>query len=89
MDSYLYTKGSEFEASAPIRRAYTVTLGNTELPLNTRAIMVSAVGTVTGELVGDKGTLFTTFDLTPGVLYPFAFYKITAVSNSITVKAFA
>jgi len=89
MDTYYYTKGSEFEASAPARRAFNVTIGATALAIPTRAIMVSAAGTVTGEFVGDKGTSFTTFELQPGVLYPFMFYKITAVSNSITIKGFA
>lgn len=89
MDSYYYTKGSEFEASAPIRRAFDITLSSTPLALPTRYIMVSASGTVTGEFVGDKGTSTTTFPLTAGVLYPFAFYKITAVSNAITIKGYA
>lgn len=85
--TYNYTNQSEYAAYAPIRKAYDVTPSSTTI-LKCRAIMVSDQATVTGELVSQPGISHTTFQLTPGVLYPISFMKITAVSSG-TVKAYA
>lgn len=88
-DKYNYSRESEFAAYAPIRRSIAITPSATELPLHTRAIMVSVDATVTGILVGDVATSHTTVTLKAGILYPFAFKVISAVTNSATVKGYA
>lgn len=85
-NTYNYTKGTEYAAYAPIRKAVDVTPSPTTI-VNSRAIMVSEFATVTGELIEQPGTSHTTFSLTPGMLYPFCFKYITAVSSG-TVKAY-
>lgn len=84
---YNYVKGSEYDASAPIRKAFDVTPAGTDLAIPTRAIMVSADCTVTGILAEDSSP-HTTFPLSAGVLYPFCFKRISAVSASATVKGY-
>ncbi len=85
--SYNYNRQSEYDAYAPIRTAFNITPSATELAIHTRAIMVSADATVTGILAEDS-TSHTTFILSAGVLYPFAFKVISAVSTG-TVKGYA
>ena len=91
---YNYTKGTEYAAYAPLRRAFDITPveldsnnNPTLLSLETRAIMVTAECTVTGILANEE-TEHTTATLTPGILYPFAFKAITAVSAG-SVKGYA
>lgn len=83
-----YTKGSEFAAYGPARRAFDITPLEAELPTPTRAVMVSDFCTITGILVGQEES-HTTFELNPGIMYPFSFKIISAVSNSATVKGYA
>lgn len=74
---------------APIQGAFDVTPSASDLTYITRAIMVSSDDVqVTGYLEGDKDNIHQTFALKAGLLYPFAFKKITAVSNSGTIKAY-
>lgn len=80
-----YNIKGEFDAYAPVRKAFNVTPSPTTL-LKIRAIMVSVETTVTGVLVGDTVS-HTTHTLLPGIMYPFAFRKITAVASG-TVKAY-
>lgn len=85
-NTYNYQKETEYAAYAPIRKAYNITPGTSVI--NCRAIMVSADATVTGEFAEQPGISHTTHTLKAGVLYPFCFRKITAVSTG-TVKAYA
>lgn len=85
---YNYNRNSEFDAYAPIRKAFDITLSATPLSIPTRAIMVSTDCTVTGILVGDTVS-HTTFTLTAGVLYPLAFSVISAATASATLKGYA
>lgn len=87
LDKYNFTKGTEFSAYAPIRKAWDVTPSETLMEERTRAIMVSEAATVTGILAGQSDS-HTTFELQPGILYPFMFEVISAVSAG-TVKAYA
>ena len=86
-DKYNYTKGTEFSAYAGARRGFDITPGTSDLPLSTRAIMVSETATVTGILSGDSAE-HTTFELAPGVMHPFFFERITAVSAG-SIKGYA
>ena len=97
-----YSSQSEKWSVAPITRAFDVSptgvdsngdAAGTDLPINTRAIMVSEDDmTVSGILVGqDLDTaagIHTTHNLKAGILYPFAFRRITAVSTG-SVKGYA
>lgn len=85
---YNYQKGTEFDFSAPIRRAFDITVSSSDLSLSTRAIMVSAQCRITCIFVGDTET-HTTFNLDPGILYPFALSRVTAITNSATIKGYA
>lgn len=72
---------------APIRAAFNVTPAGTDLAVFTRAVMVDTDGaTITGILEGDTVS-HTTVPLKLGVLYPFAFKRISAVSSG-TVKGY-
>ena len=84
---YNYTKQTEYAAYAPLRRAFDITPSSNDLALATRVIMVSEAATVTGVFVGQDSS-HTTFNLTPGIPYPFCFKKITAVSAG-SVKGYA
>lgn len=58
------------------------------LPEITTGVMVSEDDVeITGYLEGDKSTPHTTFGLKAGVIHPFRFYRITAVSLG-TVKGY-
>jgi len=85
---YNYNRQSEYDAYAPIRKAFDVSPSTSDLTIPTRAIMVSAECTVSGIMIGDTSS-HTTNTLFPGMLYPFAFSRITAVSGSATVKGYA
>lgn len=98
MAQHNYQKGTEDAFFGPIKRAITITPtpvdsnGYTALNfgngiVETRAITVSEDATVTGILSG-QDTEFTTHTLKVGVLYPFVFKAITAVSAG-TVKGYA
>lgn len=85
MSNQQYTDKDSFLASARI--AIDVTPSANDLPLYTRCVMVSTDGaTITGVLEGDTVSS-TTFPLMTGLMYPFAFKKITAVSTG-TVKGY-
>lgn len=86
-NKYNYTSRSEYAAYAPIRKAYDITPSATTI-IATRAVMVTVAATITGELAEQPGTSHTTALLSPGIMYPFCFRKITAVSAG-AVKAYA
>lgn len=55
----------------------------------TRFIMVSDDGaTVTGYMEGDKTNPHTTMPLRAGLIYPFSFIRVTAVSSG-TIKGYS
>lgn len=85
---YNYTRETEYDASAPIRKGFDVTLSGSLLPIPTRAITVSVDCTVTG-IFSDDTTSHTTHTLKANTLYPFVFKVISAASNSATVKGYA
>lgn len=86
--SYNYTKDTGTAAYAPVRYGFDVTPSPTPLSTYTTAIMVNTEGaTVTGILAYSKKE-FTTLPLSIGVMYPFSFEKITAVSAG-NVKAYS
>lgn len=70
---------------APARHAFTITPSATELTNFTRAVMVTEEeATITGILEGDTVS-HTTPPLKVGILYPFAFKVISAVSDGSVV----
>lgn len=82
-----YTKNSQFEAYSSYRYAYDVTPSEDLLPIKTTGVMITEEGaTVTGVLIGDTSP-HTTHPLKVGVIYPFMFKRITAVSSG-AVKIF-
>ena len=78
-EKYNYTEYTEFTAFSPPIAAYDITPSANDLAFTTIMIMVSEAATITGILAGDT-TSHTTQQLTPGIMYPFSFKKITAVS---------
>lgn len=84
-----YSRETEFSAYAPARNGYDITPSATDQveSKHTRAVMVSAAATITGIFTGGT-TSHTTFELQPGILYPFAFRRISAVSNGASVKGY-
>ena len=83
-----YARDTVDAAFGPVNRSWDVTPSATPFLVPTRAIMVSADDiTVTGILKHDTVS-HTTFGLKAGVMYPFEFSSITAVSAG-TVKAYA
>lgn len=99
MAKHNYQKNTEDAFYGPIKFALDITPtpldSNGEYtPLNfgrgisqTRAISVSADATVTG-IFAENTTEFTTHTLKAGVLYPFVFKAITAISTG-TIKGYA
>ena len=65
-----------------------VTPSTTAFGQHLRAVTVSDDGaTITGELFGNEGVSFTTHGLAFGIMHPYWFTKITAVSAG-TVKGY-
>ena len=59
-----------------------------DLPIVTRAVMVSLDGTIiTGYLVNDPDTEHSTFGLLAGLMHSMAFKRITAITGG-TVKGY-
>ena len=85
-----YTDNSQGSALAPAQRALDVVASANPLPFVTRGVMVSDACTITGTFTkGQEGASHTTFELVPGMLYPFMFATITAISNGASVKGYA
>jgi hypothetical protein len=84
---YNYTDDNSYLASS--NRLVCTGVSGTDLLIPTRAILLSVPATVTGILIGPGESSFTTLELAAGVQHPFAFKRITAVSNSASIQGFA
>ena len=84
-----YARGTEDAAYGPLNRSWDVTPSATAFEPHTRAIMVSDDDTTVTGIMKNDNESHTTFPLKAGVLYPFEFKIISAVSGSGTVKGYA
>ena len=77
-------------AMAPLQVGFNITPhASNELPYITRVVMVTDDGTtITGYLEGDDTNSHTTAPLKAGLMYSFAFKRVTAVSAG-TAKGYA
>lgn len=76
------------DATTGAKFGFDVTPSATAFTQHTRAVTVSIDGaTITGELIDRPGVSFTTHPLAVGILHPYWFIKITAVSTG-TVKGY-